>query len=225
MASQPILLLKGGTLLIHDDNNHVVPTQEDLLIEGSTITKIEKDISPPPPPPTPKTPSQTPKTTSRPSPAQAPTAKGAPTTPASGDPRAPARIITSHAVRGHGLWLAGRPYAVAILEGAGLLGPDVAAEPCAGSGGGGRGEVEGGRGRAKGRGKGKGKGFLGEEEGEEEESVGVDVGTSLSWGDVAREMLRSWEVIRGNIGNVDFGPAEEAIIDMWHMNRSTMVKK
>jgi cytosine/adenosine deaminase-related metal-dependent hydrolase len=39
-------LLKGATLLIHDDNNHVVPTVSDLLVEGSTIAKIGKDIEP-----------------------------------------------------------------------------------------------------------------------------------------------------------------------------------
>ncbi len=40
------ILLKGGTLLIHNENNHVVPTISDLLVEGSTIAKIEKDIEP-----------------------------------------------------------------------------------------------------------------------------------------------------------------------------------
>lgn len=43
MASQPILL-KGGTLLIHDDNDNVVPTRADLLIEGDRIARIEADI-------------------------------------------------------------------------------------------------------------------------------------------------------------------------------------
>ncbi|KAF2097796.1 amidohydrolase [Rhizodiscina lignyota] len=49
MASQtqPAILLRGGTLLIHDDDNHVIPTHDDLLIEGSTIAKIGKDIQPP----------------------------------------------------------------------------------------------------------------------------------------------------------------------------------
>lgn len=50
MTSQSTLLLKGGTLLIHDEDNHVVPTRADLLIEGNTITKIERDISSPGPP-------------------------------------------------------------------------------------------------------------------------------------------------------------------------------
>ena len=40
------ILLKGGNLLIHDENNHVVPTISDLLVEGSTIAKIGKDIEP-----------------------------------------------------------------------------------------------------------------------------------------------------------------------------------
>ncbi len=40
------ILFRGGNLLIHDENNHVVPTISDLLVEGSTIAKIEKDIEP-----------------------------------------------------------------------------------------------------------------------------------------------------------------------------------
>jgi cytosine/adenosine deaminase-related metal-dependent hydrolase len=39
-------LLKGGILLIHDESNHVVPTTSDLLIEGSIIAKIGKNIDP-----------------------------------------------------------------------------------------------------------------------------------------------------------------------------------
>lgn len=50
-SSQPTLLLKGGTLLVHDENDHVVPTRADLLVEGNTITKIEKDIPAPQPSP------------------------------------------------------------------------------------------------------------------------------------------------------------------------------
>jgi cytosine/adenosine deaminase-related metal-dependent hydrolase len=46
MASQPILL-KGGTLLIHDDKDNVVPTRADLLIEGDRIARIEADIPAP----------------------------------------------------------------------------------------------------------------------------------------------------------------------------------
>ncbi|KAI3401121.1 hypothetical protein diail_267 [Diaporthe ilicicola] len=45
MASQPILL-KGGTLLIHDDNDNVVPTRADLLIEGDVIARVEAGITP-----------------------------------------------------------------------------------------------------------------------------------------------------------------------------------
>lgn len=44
--SSSSILLQGGTLLIHDDNDHVVPTRADLLIEGSTITKIAPSIPP-----------------------------------------------------------------------------------------------------------------------------------------------------------------------------------
>ncbi|KAI9830655.1 MAG: hypothetical protein M1819_005465 [Sarea resinae] len=40
------ILLQGGTLLIHDANNHVVPTVSDLLVEGSTIAKIAEHIKP-----------------------------------------------------------------------------------------------------------------------------------------------------------------------------------
>lgn len=40
------ILLKGGTLLIHDEDNHVVPTVSDLLVQGSTITRIAEIIEP-----------------------------------------------------------------------------------------------------------------------------------------------------------------------------------
>lgn len=53
----------------------------------------------------------------------------------------------------------------------------------------------------------------------------VDVGRTLSWNEVAKETLRSREAINGKIGNLDFGPAEEAVIDGWHMDRSLMVEK
>ncbi|KAG8162188.1 hypothetical protein KVR01_007953 [Diaporthe batatas] len=46
MASQPILL-KGGTLLVHDDDDRVVPTRADLLIEGDRIARIDSDIQTP----------------------------------------------------------------------------------------------------------------------------------------------------------------------------------
>ncbi|KAH8662162.1 amidohydrolase [Xylariales sp. PMI_506] len=42
------ILLQGGTLLLHDADNHVVPTVADLLVKGSKIFKIGKDISPEP---------------------------------------------------------------------------------------------------------------------------------------------------------------------------------
>lgn len=45
--SQSSILLQGGTLLLHDNSNHVIPTIKDLLIEGSAISKIEKAIDPP----------------------------------------------------------------------------------------------------------------------------------------------------------------------------------
>ncbi|POS79287.1 amidohydrolase [Diaporthe helianthi] len=46
MASQPILL-KGGTLLVHDNNDKVVPTRADLLIEGDRIARIDANMSVP----------------------------------------------------------------------------------------------------------------------------------------------------------------------------------
>lgn len=66
-------------------------------------------------------------------------------------------------------------------------------------------------------------GDLGEEE--EEEKSAAEVGRTLSWEDVARETLRSREVVDGKIGGMDFGPAVEAVIDAWHMNRSNMVER
>lgn len=41
------LLLKGGTLLIHDTHNHVQPTHADLLVKDGLINSIAKDIEPP----------------------------------------------------------------------------------------------------------------------------------------------------------------------------------
>lgn len=38
------MLLQGGTLLTHDQNDHVQPIRADLLIEGNIISKIEKVI-------------------------------------------------------------------------------------------------------------------------------------------------------------------------------------
>ena len=40
----PSVLLQGGTVLVHDSDDHVTPIQADLLIEGNKIAKIEKDI-------------------------------------------------------------------------------------------------------------------------------------------------------------------------------------
>ncbi|MCJ1245271.1 hypothetical protein MMC30_002474 [Trapelia coarctata] len=39
------ILLRGGTLLVHNNDNHVSSLAADLLVEGNTIVKIEKDIS------------------------------------------------------------------------------------------------------------------------------------------------------------------------------------
>jgi cytosine/adenosine deaminase-related metal-dependent hydrolase len=43
MASNSILL-QGGTLLVHDNNDHIQSVKTDLLIEGSIIAKIEAGI-------------------------------------------------------------------------------------------------------------------------------------------------------------------------------------
>jgi cytosine/adenosine deaminase-related metal-dependent hydrolase len=45
MATSSILL-QGGTLLIHGENDHVESVKADLLIEGDTIAKIEANIKP-----------------------------------------------------------------------------------------------------------------------------------------------------------------------------------
>ncbi|KAK7750426.1 hypothetical protein SLS62_007615 [Diatrype stigma] len=41
------ILLKGGTLLLHDENEHVTPTVGDLLVEGQIISKIGTGLQPP----------------------------------------------------------------------------------------------------------------------------------------------------------------------------------
>lgn len=41
------ILLRGGTLLLHDSKEHIIPTKSDLLIIGNTITEISPHISPP----------------------------------------------------------------------------------------------------------------------------------------------------------------------------------
>lgn len=38
------VLLQGGTLLIHGENDHVKAVKADLLIEGDTIAKIEANV-------------------------------------------------------------------------------------------------------------------------------------------------------------------------------------
>jgi cytosine/adenosine deaminase-related metal-dependent hydrolase len=44
MASKS-MLLQGGTILTHDEDDHVHAIQADILIEGNIITKIEKGIN------------------------------------------------------------------------------------------------------------------------------------------------------------------------------------
>ncbi|KAF4610385.1 hypothetical protein G7Y89_g15733 [Cudoniella acicularis] len=46
MATKTILL-QGGTILTHDQNDHVHPLKADILIEGDLISKIEANITPP----------------------------------------------------------------------------------------------------------------------------------------------------------------------------------
>jgi cytosine/adenosine deaminase-related metal-dependent hydrolase len=41
------ILLQGGTVLVHDKDDHVHAIKADLLTEGNIITKIEARISPP----------------------------------------------------------------------------------------------------------------------------------------------------------------------------------
>jgi cytosine/adenosine deaminase-related metal-dependent hydrolase len=41
------ILLRGGTLLLHDENNRVVPRKSDLLIQADRITRIDDEIRPP----------------------------------------------------------------------------------------------------------------------------------------------------------------------------------
>ncbi len=43
----PSILLRGGTALIHDANDHVKGIRTDILIEDNKIARIEADISPP----------------------------------------------------------------------------------------------------------------------------------------------------------------------------------
>lgn len=43
-SNSPSIVLANGTALIHDANNHVVPTQTSILIKDGKIAKIAKDI-------------------------------------------------------------------------------------------------------------------------------------------------------------------------------------
>ena len=47
MQTAPSILLQGGTLLVHDSEDHVTAIRADLLIEGNKIAKIGNDIRPP----------------------------------------------------------------------------------------------------------------------------------------------------------------------------------
>lgn len=41
------VLLKGGTVLIHGDDDKITPTRADVLIEGGRIARIAPGIAPP----------------------------------------------------------------------------------------------------------------------------------------------------------------------------------
>jgi cytosine/adenosine deaminase-related metal-dependent hydrolase len=47
MVAKGTLLLQNGTVLIHDDNDHVVPYQSSVLISNGKIAKIAQSIVPP----------------------------------------------------------------------------------------------------------------------------------------------------------------------------------
>jgi hypothetical protein len=48
MFSPSSLLLKNGTVLIHDDNDHIVPHQNtDVLIKGDIVAEIGSSLSAP----------------------------------------------------------------------------------------------------------------------------------------------------------------------------------
>jgi cytosine/adenosine deaminase-related metal-dependent hydrolase len=38
------MLLRGGTVLVHGEEDHVIPKQADVLIEGDRISKVEPTI-------------------------------------------------------------------------------------------------------------------------------------------------------------------------------------
>ncbi|EPE30951.1 Metallo-dependent hydrolase [Glarea lozoyensis ATCC 20868] len=42
--SKPILLV-GGTVLVHDQDDHPIPCEKDVVIEGDVITKIEEKVN------------------------------------------------------------------------------------------------------------------------------------------------------------------------------------
>lgn len=42
------ILLRGGTLLIHDEHDRVIPKKSDLLIQDDRISRIDDNIQPPP---------------------------------------------------------------------------------------------------------------------------------------------------------------------------------
>lgn len=41
------MLFQGGTVLVHDENDHVHAIKADILVEGNTIAKIEAGIKGP----------------------------------------------------------------------------------------------------------------------------------------------------------------------------------
>ncbi len=41
------LLLKSGTVLIHDDQDKITPKRADILVEGNRIARIEQNIPAP----------------------------------------------------------------------------------------------------------------------------------------------------------------------------------
>ncbi|KAF2226838.1 hypothetical protein BDZ85DRAFT_278756 [Elsinoe ampelina] len=41
------VLLKNGTLLVHDDSDHVTPTTSDLLVTGNKMFRIALSVDPP----------------------------------------------------------------------------------------------------------------------------------------------------------------------------------
>ncbi|KAF3763650.1 hypothetical protein M406DRAFT_94542 [Cryphonectria parasitica EP155] len=59
-------------------------------------------------------------------------------------------------------------------------------------------------------------------EGLQEETVRA--GRTISWREVAEETLKSRDAIREKTQKIDFGPAEETVMDSFHLNRATMVE-